>query len=117
MKWRLNSLARCLGMPIPKPFRAPYIPGITVLIPHFQEDILVTKAELCSGQAQTVPLIDWIKARYRDEFEAFQSRMESHPDWGGNSVAAGNWDAYTDQQWELIGLWASITCDRGVLDF
>eukprot|EP00439_Symbiodinium_sp_Y106_P052944 s2603_g7.t1 len=42
-KWRLQALARGLGLPLPVPYRVPYIPGISVLIPHYGESILAEK--------------------------------------------------------------------------
>ena len=50
VQWRLLALSRGLGLPIPKPFRAPYIPGITVLIPHYGETILEKKDSLYGGR-------------------------------------------------------------------
>jgi len=46
MKWRLLALARGLGLPIPRPYRVPYIPGITVLIAHYNETIIMSNSEL-----------------------------------------------------------------------
>eukprot|EP00435_Cladocopium_sp_Y103_P056742 s1854_g19.t1 len=42
-KWRLQALARGLGLPLPMPYRAPYVPGLSVLIPHYGESILAEK--------------------------------------------------------------------------
>eukprot|EP00913_Durusdinium_trenchii_P027283 g25597.t1 len=42
-KWRLQALARGLGLPLPVPYRAPYVPGLSVLIPHYGESILAEK--------------------------------------------------------------------------
>jgi len=109
MRWRLNSIARSLSMPMPMPFRAPYIPGITVLIPHLKEDILMMKEDLYSGSEDTVPLIDWVKARYPDEFKAFTARMQATPQWNvDGSNKSGRWSDYTDGQWQAISVWASM---------
>eukprot|EP00429_Kryptoperidinium_foliaceum_P001789 CAMPEP_0176014538 /NCGR_PEP_ID=MMETSP0120_2-20121206/6876_1 /TAXON_ID=160619 /ORGANISM="Kryptoperidinium foliaceum, Strain CCMP 1326" /LENGTH=258 /DNA_ID=CAMNT_0017347485 /DNA_START=34 /DNA_END=807 /DNA_ORIENTATION=- len=53
---------------------------------------------------ETVPLIDWLKARYRDEFRAFTLRMQARSEWPGGT----RWDDYTDDQWEKIRIWASM---------
>mmetsp|Transcript_10441 Transcript_10441/g.36655 ORF Transcript_10441/g.36655 Transcript_10441/m.36655 type:complete len:1882 (-) Transcript_10441:161-5806(-) len=108
MRWRLNSIARCLAMPMPRPFRAPYIPGITVLIPHLKEDILTVKKDLYSGKENGVPLIDWVKARYSDEFDSFISRMQDSAEWKDLPVAGNNWSEYSEKQWDAISMWASM---------
>ena len=45
---------------MPRPFRAPYFPGLTVCIPHYGESILMLKKELFQGREETVPLMDWL---------------------------------------------------------
>ncbi|CAE7411692.1 FKS1 [Symbiodinium natans] len=107
VQWRLLALSRGLGLPIPKPFRAPYIPGITVLIPHYGETILEQKESLYGGRADdTVPLMDWLKARYEDEWLNFDARMQAKPDV--HLPHGANWDEYTDEQWEKICGWSSM---------
>lgn len=107
MRWRIKSLARCLGMPMPRPFRAPYVPGITVLIPHFREDILALRDDLYNKE-DTVPLIDWVKARYADEFQVFLTRMQATGDWTDAPSNGSDWTAYSDQQWDKICMWSSM---------
>jgi len=46
VQWRLVALARSLSLPMPRPFQAPYIPGLTVLIPHYGESIILRQREL-----------------------------------------------------------------------
>jgi len=123
LKWRLFAISRGLGLPMPRPYRAPYIPGITVMIPHYGETIIMSKEELfddystsANGKThlrlggckvhirETVPLIDWLKARYYDEFRAFCARMQARSEWSGGT----RWDDYTDEQWEKIRVWASM---------
>ena len=59
VQWRILALSRGLGLPVPRPFRAPYFPGLTVCIPHYGESILMLKKELFQGREETVPLMDW----------------------------------------------------------
>jgi len=107
VQWRLLALSRGLGLPIPKPFRAPFIPGITVLIPHYGETILEQKDSLYGGRADdTVPLMDWLKARYEDEWLNFDARMQAKSDI--QLPHGANWDEYTDEQWEKICGWSSM---------
>ncbi|CAK9062896.1 unnamed protein product [Durusdinium trenchii] len=107
VQWRLLALSRGLGLPIPKPFRAPFIPGITVMIPHYGETILEKKDSLYGGRDDDiVPLMDWLKARYEDEWHNFDARMQAK-NMGGLS-AGSNWDDYSDEQWEKICGWSSM---------
>ena len=110
-QWRFVALSRGLGLPIPRPFRVPYIPGLTVFIPHYGEQILVQKHELFTGRGGEhegrVELIDWVKARYEEEFRAFTSRMQAK---SSNSwpTTGSQWAEYTDHQWDKICAWASM---------
>jgi len=123
MKWRLFALARGLGLPIPRPYRPPFIPGLTVLIPHYGETIIMSKSELydkgsgretlrtrirCPGfnlpVRETVPLIDWLRARYSDEYKAFTHRMAAREDWPSEN----SWNDFNDKQWEKICVWSSM---------
>ncbi|CAJ1360843.1 unnamed protein product [Effrenium voratum] len=62
-KWRLQALARGLGLPLPVPFRAPYVPGISVLIPHYGESILAEKQlELLREPARSEPQANRLRA-------------------------------------------------------
>merc|ERR1712203_638794 len=64
--------------------------GITVLIPHYGEVIIMEKKELwspeklkdkenqgptCSKKLEQVPLIEWLHHKYETEFKYFASRM------------------------------------------
>jgi len=114
-QWRFIALSRGLGLPVPRPFRIPYIPGLTVFIPHYSEQILVQKHELFTGERNgedegvtgRVELIDWVKTRYEEEFRAFTSRMQakSSNNW---PTAGSQWAEYTDHQWDKICAWASM---------
>ena len=95
VQWRLLALSRGLGLPMPRPFRAPYFPGLTVCIPHYGESILMLKKELFQGREETVPLMDWLldrkgikmdqesrgllrlAAKYEEEFLTFSNRMQA----------------------------------------
>jgi len=110
-QWRLIALSRSLGLPMPRPFRAPYIPGITVLIPHYGESIIMEKNELYSGQEENenrVPLMDWLQAQYEDEFRAFTSRMQACSSLEMWDIASSQWEDYMDHQWDKICPWASM---------
>eukprot|EP00933_Yihiella_yeosuensis_P040353 TRINITY_DN34639_c0_g1_i1.p1 TRINITY_DN34639_c0_g1~~TRINITY_DN34639_c0_g1_i1.p1 ORF type:complete len:1965 (+),score=368.55 TRINITY_DN34639_c0_g1_i1:571-5895(+) len=109
VKWRLQALSRGLGLPMPRPFQAPYFPGITVLIPHYGESILMLKKELFQeGRADIVPLMDWLKTKYAEEFHTFSNRMQVKHGGSGWPVAGSQWEDYTDQQWDKICAWASM---------
>mmetsp|Transcript_74945 Transcript_74945/g.189461 ORF Transcript_74945/g.189461 Transcript_74945/m.189461 type:complete len:1880 (+) Transcript_74945:44-5683(+) len=109
VQWRIMALARGLTMKMPRPFRAPYIPGVTVLIPHYMETILTEKKELYAdqeGHTHVVPLMSWLEYRYEEEFKAFSTRMAknvSHwPQFGTM------WGSYGPQQWKSLNVWASM---------
>jgi hypothetical protein len=104
VQWRLKALSRGLGLPMPRPYRAPYIPQLTVLIPHYGEDILMEKKQVYDPSAN-VPLIDWVKTKYEDEFRAFCTRMQSAHDW---PVSGSHWNDYTDEQWVKLCSWTSM---------
>eukprot|EP00928_Gymnodinium_smaydae_P041493 TRINITY_DN28077_c0_g4_i1.p1 TRINITY_DN28077_c0_g4~~TRINITY_DN28077_c0_g4_i1.p1 ORF type:complete len:1952 (-),score=281.40 TRINITY_DN28077_c0_g4_i1:28-5328(-) len=106
VQWRLKALSRGLGLPMPRPYRAPYIPGITVLIPHYGESILMEKSEVYNEDLN-VPLIDWVSTKYEDEFRYFTSRMQTvmEHDW---PAAGSHWERYTDEQWEKVNAWTSM---------
>ncbi|CAE8697970.1 unnamed protein product [Polarella glacialis] len=109
VQWRLLALSRGLGLPMPRPFRAPYFPGITVLIPHYGESILMLKKELFQeGGSNTVPLMDWVKTKYEEEFLTFSNRMQVKHGGSGWPVAGSQWEEYTEQQWGKITAWASM---------
>jgi len=113
VQWRLNALSRALTLDMPRPFRAPYIPGFTVLIPHYFESILMTKGELYRenpAEEEIVPLMSWLAKRFDEEFRSFTSRMQAnstckHIQW---PQAGSEWGAYGDEEWEKIAAWASM---------
>jgi len=108
VQWRMKALARGLGLPMPRPYRCPYIPGITVLVPHYGESILLTKPEVYNSKNDHVPLIDWIHQKYNDEFRAFTSRQQ-HKKRNGTWPAAGtHWDEYSENQWPDVCVWTSM---------
>jgi len=109
VQWRILALARGLGLPMPRPFRMPYMPGITVLIPHYGESILMMKKELFQeGKSDVVPLMDWVKQFYGEEFSQFTGRMQAKNGGGGWPVAGSQWDEYTDTQWDKINTWSAM---------
>jgi len=106
LQWRLAALARSLSLELPYPCRAPYIPGLTVLIPHYGEDILMTKEQLVGqlegGNEAVVALMTWLERRYPDEFAAFTERQQE-------AMAIGtHWTTYQDRHWEKLCVWASM---------
>jgi len=115
-KWRLQALARGLGLPLPVPYRVPYIPGISVLIPHYGESILAEKQlELLrepenQGKLYSIPLMDWLADKYKDEFDNFSEKMTSTALARGFTwpKAGKVWGKYTDEHWEKLSFWASM---------
>jgi len=108
VRWRIQALGRGLGASMPRPFRAPYMPGLTVLIPHYGESILMLRKELFhGGQEDIVPLIDWVKQHYGDEFAWFTDRMQSKnsTEW---PVVGSQWGEYTEAEWEKISAWSAM---------
>ena len=114
--WRLNAFARNLGSNyLPRPYLTPYVPGITVLIPHYEEAILMQRKDLYKRQRERTPeenqrdevsLMARYEKRYHDDFVHFTNRMKSQqadwPDYGTN------WEAYQDEHWKHICFWASM---------
>ncbi|CAJ1419139.1 unnamed protein product [Effrenium voratum] len=110
VRWRLNAFARNLAYEqLPRPFLTPYMPGLTVLIPHYGEQILLTKKDLKGERGgEEVPLISWLEKRYHRDFTAFTSRMKAltlTPRWPD---AGTRWDQYSDSNWESLCKWASM---------
>ncbi|CAE8613004.1 unnamed protein product [Polarella glacialis] len=109
IQWRFTALSRGLGLEMPRPYRVPYIPGFTVLIPHFGESILMLKDELYSSKEdRNVPLIDWVKTRYEDEFHAFTQKMMANGAAEEWHAFGSQWSRYSDKQWDKICVWASM---------
>jgi len=106
VRWRIDALARGLGADLPRPFQTPYMPGLTVLIPHYGESILTLREELFQERKNDiVPLIDWVKEKYGDEFSHLTRRMQARANW---PAVGSQWDAYTEAQWENISAWSSM---------
>jgi 1,3-beta-glucan synthase len=99
VQWRLVALARGLGQDLPRPFRVPYVPGLTVLIPHYGEAIRLSKKELLTGQPS---LLEWLKSRHLAEYTAFCDRVKISK--------ATRWesDKCDDENWEQLRTWASM---------
>jgi len=108
MMWRLDALARGLALPMPRPFRAPYIPGLTVIIPHYGESILLEKRDLFKEQGEITSLIDWVEQFYEDEFRYFTSRHQAARGINSFPAAGSQWNHYTEEQWEKLCGWASM---------
>lgn len=54
------------------------MPGLTVLIPHYGEQILLCHKDLVADKNdEEVPLIAWLEKRYHGDFTAFTSRMKA----------------------------------------
>jgi len=108
VQWRLNALARAMTLSMPRPFRPPYIPGLTVMIPHYGEAILIEKEELFKNNSadDVVPLMSWLEYRFEDEFRAFTARTsQTSPDF---TSRATKWSEYTDADWDKLCVWASM---------
>jgi len=111
VQWRVLALSRGLGLPMPRPYRAPYMPGITVLIPHYGETILMQKKDLFkNAKSDNVPLVDWLTHKYQDEFEFFTTRMQARraPPSEAWHVVGSEWEKYTDYQWGKVSNWAAM---------
>jgi hypothetical protein len=109
VQWRMVTLARNLGLPIPRPFQAPYIPGLTVLIPHYGESIILREKELWwEDEFRNVALIDWLKRHWDEEFKNFHARKQANLDITDWPATGNQWDEYTDQQWEALSVWSSM---------
>lgn len=114
-KWRLQALARGLGLPLPMPYRAPYVPGLSVLIPHYGESILAEKQlellrEPPHQEFYSIPLMDWLADKYKDEFDNFSEKMTSTQYVRGMTwpKAGTDWGKYNDENWEKLSYWASM---------
>ncbi|CAE8642268.1 unnamed protein product, partial [Polarella glacialis] len=115
-KWRLQALARGLGLPIPRPFRAPYVPGLTVLIPHYGESILAIKdldllrVTAIPGITNGSPLMDWLADKYQDEFDNFSEKMTMTGSSNGTAwpKAGMDWKGYREEHWDKLSFWASM---------
>lgn len=105
LQWRFLALSRGLGLPMPRPYRPPYLPGLTALIPHFEEPILLQPEDLYSeesGESRDLGhLMDYLRIKYMDEFKNLAQN------W---SVPGGirNWSRYNPQQWKETCIWASM---------
>lgn len=105
LRWRFLALARGVGLHVPRPYRSPYLPGMTALIPHFEEPILMSQEDLYSeaaGEARELGhLIDYLRIKYVDEFKNLAQN------W---SVPGGvrNWSRYSEEQWKETCVWASM---------
>ncbi|EGW34636.1 uncharacterized protein SPAPADRAFT_144914 [Spathaspora passalidarum NRRL Y-27907] len=69
---RITFFAQSLSSPLPEPFEVVAIPTFTVLIPHYNEKILINLEELISHSALSkLTLLDYLKQLYPSEWEAF----------------------------------------------
>ncbi|CAK9059956.1 unnamed protein product [Durusdinium trenchii] len=105
LQWRFLALSRGLGLPMPRPYRVPYVPTLTAVIPHFEEPILLQPEDLYSeapGEARDLGhLIDYLRIKYMDEFKNLAQNF---------SVPGGvrNWSRYSPPQWKATCIWASM---------
>ncbi|CAJ1393426.1 unnamed protein product [Effrenium voratum] len=105
LQWRFLALSRGLGLELPRPYRTPYVPGLTVLIPQFEEPVLLLPEDLYSeapGEARELGhLIDYLRIKYVDEFQNLAQN------W---NVPGGvrNWSRYSPEQWKETCVWASM---------
>lgn len=112
---RITGFAQNLSKPqsLPKPFKPPLHPGLTVFVPHYSEDIRVSKDTLFNRNAddQSVQCIQWLYDKYTSEFHNFKERTKvGVRDVGDVRVRVPDtaWDQYNDEEWELICDWASL---------
>jgi hypothetical protein len=109
IQWRFVTLARNLSLPMPRPFQAPYIPGLTVLIPHYGEQILPREQDLFwEDEFRGVALIDWLKRHWDEEFKNFHARKQANLDVEEWPATGNQWDEYTDKQWDALTVWSSM---------
>eukprot|EP00929_Paragymnodinium_shiwhaense_P124245 TRINITY_DN9934_c0_g1_i4.p1 TRINITY_DN9934_c0_g1~~TRINITY_DN9934_c0_g1_i4.p1 ORF type:complete len:1562 (+),score=318.73 TRINITY_DN9934_c0_g1_i4:644-4687(+) len=111
MTWRVFALARGLSLPMPRPYRAPYIPGMTSLIPQYSERVLLGKKDLFNEYlGDEVPLLDWLVHRYHDDFLNFTNRQQERSE--ENDIiwpkTGQQWAKYNDDHWQKITRWASM---------
>eukprot|EP00434_Breviolum_minutum_P031555 symbB.v1.2.027900.t1/scaffold2896.1/size67727/2 len=105
LQWRFLALSRGLGLPMPRPYRPPYMPGLTALIPHFEEPILLQPEDLyseVSGEMRDLGhLMDYLRIKYMDEFKNLAQNWR---------VPGGirNWSRYSPEQWKETCIWASM---------
>jgi len=112
-QWRLTALSRAVTLTLPRPYRVPFVPGLTVLVPHYADCIAMVKKGLydeTGTKGEIVPLMSWLKHRYEEEFSNFSSRMQktsidSSAVW---RTSADDWSVYDDEQWKQICEWASM---------
>ena len=109
VQWRLVALSRSLSLPMPRPFQAPYIPGLTVHIPHYGESILLRQRELWwEDESRGVALIDWVKRHWDDEFKNFHARKQTNLDAEDWPVTGSQWEDYEEGQWNALAVWSSM---------
>mmetsp|Transcript_34276 Transcript_34276/g.80110 ORF Transcript_34276/g.80110 Transcript_34276/m.80110 type:complete len:2155 (+) Transcript_34276:54-6518(+) len=107
--FRFAALSRCLSFDLPRPFRVPYIPGLTVLVPHYGEEICTSQpkpAAKAQAYGENLPLLEWIKQRYDFEFQLFENRMKATRGWRNQRRPLCEYDLGT--QWRLINMWATM---------
>jgi len=119
--WRISALSRAVAFKLPRPYRVPFMPSLTVLVPHYGESILLEPKDLFDKKQwlqdnelarqglrenhREVPLVSFLQFRYPDEFAAFANRMAvQKPVWHDAST---RWDRVTDEQWPDLCEWAS----------
>eukprot|EP00930_Biecheleria_cincta_P026993 TRINITY_DN18968_c0_g1_i1.p1 TRINITY_DN18968_c0_g1~~TRINITY_DN18968_c0_g1_i1.p1 ORF type:complete len:2088 (+),score=306.21 TRINITY_DN18968_c0_g1_i1:71-6334(+) len=111
VQWRIMTFARNLTYYMPKPFKAPFIPGFSVLVPHYGEEILCKSSGLTeTSSEELLKRIDWLAIHYQAEFNAFRERMRAKKrDRDGIKDFGQKWDDWkTHNQWERIREFASM---------
>ncbi|RLV91253.1 13-beta-glucan synthase component FKS3 [Spathaspora sp. JA1] len=69
---RITFFAQSLSSPLPEPFEVVAIPAFTVLIPHYNEKILISLEELIqSSSLSKLTLLEYLKQLYPSEWDAF----------------------------------------------
>lgn len=100
LQWRFKTFARNLQLSnLPKPFKPPYLPSFTVLIPHYGESILLRKHDLISEDQSEVPLISWLTKRYADDYQNFMARQRASPEGWITHSRPTSWDGWYLETW------------------
>ncbi|KAG0656639.1 1,3-beta-glucan synthase component fks3 [Monosporozyma unispora] len=70
---RVSFFAQSLSTPIPEPIPIECMPSFTVLIPHYEEKIILTLNELvkCDFSRNRIPMLEYLKSLHSDDWTFF----------------------------------------------
>ncbi|CAE7418607.1 GSC2 [Symbiodinium necroappetens] len=103
---RIVSLAQNLSHPaLPQPVHPLFRPALSVLIPHYGEDIRTTWEELLREDPNrgSVLCMEWLYRQHPSEFDNFKLRTKC-----GQHLRANDWRSYSADDREQIRDWASL---------